>query len=304
MVFLLFLLILWLVLSRSILLLIRRTSWIMIWFSLELNTLSFLLLLTIFREYVNQGVKYFLIQTITTLLLVNRILLSITRILPIIIIMKIGLLPFHMWILDLLKEIDLIIIFTLFTFQKLPLFYILMFSYHFASWYYLLTILLLLIWTLSLMTREIRILIILLFSSIRHRYWMLLILQSLLVFITYFIAYSFFLLIVVYRLQIGYTPLYTTTGNNFLIVSLWGFRGFPPFTLFIFKWWVILILREHIILSFSLLLLIVWSVRIYYRVIWVLWTNKYLLIENIQIKHPLRPLLVILTLIPINLFFL
>lgn len=304
MVLLLFLLMLWLVLSRSILLLIRRTSWVIIWFSLELNTLSFLLLLITFSEYVNQAIKYYLIQTITTLLLVSRILLSITRMLPIIIIVKIGLLPFHTWVLDLLKEIDLTIIFILLTLQKLPLFYILIFSYYFSSWYYFLAILLLLIWTLLLITKEIRILIILLFSSIRHRYWMLLILQSLLVFIAYFIAYSFFLLVVVYRFQASYLPLYAITRNNFLIISLWGFRGFPPFSLFIYKWWAVLVLRKHIILSFLLLLLMVWSVRIYYRIIWVLWTNKYILIENLQIKHPLRPLLIVLTLTPINLLFL
>ena len=97
-------------------------SWTILWFLLELNTISFIILLIKRNNYnFDVGViKYFLFQAITSIFL----FLSFTHknlsefISSMFIFIKLGIFPYHIWFISLVSDLDPINFILLRTTQK------------------------------------------------------------------------------------------------------------------------------------------------------------------------------------------
>ena len=111
---------------------LRSINIFIMWVWLELNTIVFLLLIYRNRIYgqIELIVKYFLVQSLSSAIFLYRILFLILRyeelrvkiIFFLSILIKLGIFPFHLWVLNIRKMLDWQILFILLTFQKiLPL---------------------------------------------------------------------------------------------------------------------------------------------------------------------------------------
>lgn len=104
-------------------------SWLSIWISLEVNLFSFIPLILTISEINKEksSIIYFLNQTISSrILLICSILIILNQqknfvslIIIFIMILKIGLFPFHMWVISIIENINWKLIFLLTTIQKI-----------------------------------------------------------------------------------------------------------------------------------------------------------------------------------------
>ena len=112
------------------LIVIRRTSWIIIWISLEINMLRFVPIIFSknLSNEIEAGIKYFLVQALgSNLILISRIImwytLPLKELFPIILffrlMMKLGLIPFHFWYPSMISNLRWLNCFILSTWQKL-----------------------------------------------------------------------------------------------------------------------------------------------------------------------------------------
>jgi len=113
----------------SVILFYSRLRWIQFWVWIELNQLFFLFFIRLFfLTKIETIIKYFIIQRITSMIIIIILVLTkndffILRVL----FLKLGLIPFHSWILNIVKSIELFSYFTLLTVQKIQLLLILLF---------------------------------------------------------------------------------------------------------------------------------------------------------------------------------
>ena len=118
----------------SLLILLRRTNWIILFFSLEFNIIIFLWILKkrILQTKIRLILKYFLFQRFNTLILIICIILipyiEFYSLIFLLLLLKIGLPPFHVWLIILIKYSSLNRLIYLIVLQKIP-FFILIFYY-------------------------------------------------------------------------------------------------------------------------------------------------------------------------------
>nr|AEX37727.1 NADH dehydrogenase subunit 2 [Pseudogarypus banksi] len=235
-------------------------SWMVAWVGLEINTLGFILILIKYSNYYDSPLKYFIVQTFTSNLLLmsilyfsnlNNMMLNLfpnpNTLMTAIISMKLGMIPFHYWMLEILKKINWITYFIMITWQKLaPM--MLLFS----------TTTLITVYFLSLLnsmggailgTIQKNIMKVILYSSISHMGWMMSpMLMKSEFWLIYLAIYSLLTFVVIKNFV--YTKFSNETfilANKFLLIiilmmSILSLSGFPPFSGFISKWVVISIL--------------------------------------------------------------
>ncbi len=221
-------------------------------------------------------IKYFLLQRICSILFIlNWLIYKNIFFIIIILFIKIGLPPFHYWVIDLLKFSSWKIFFYLITIQKLGLYFIL-------SYFIINKIIIILIILMSIVLRLFIIFIInniiniIIFSSFIHNRWLLrrLFIRKKL-FLIYFILYVFFINIL-YKILINY---------NLLIISqsidsikwwvVWILMGLPPFSLFLIKWSISLFLIKWSISLFLIFIITTFFILyIYFKFIYLIFLQK------------------------------
>jgi len=131
------------------LLCISRNSWIIVWITLEINTLAFCGILRIPHKKSNKiiecRIKYFIVQSIAsgifiiasiqiktlynTTIIQNMVIISL--------ILKIAASPFQEWFVNIRKNIKKYQLTILITWQKLAPIFLILFQKKKTSWYYL-----------------------------------------------------------------------------------------------------------------------------------------------------------------------
>ena len=85
-------------------------SWVNMWFLLELNTVSFIIILIKRNNYIfdQRIIKYFLFQAITLIFLFLRFSNKYFAdyLVRLFIFMKLGIFPFPLWFINILKDLD------------------------------------------------------------------------------------------------------------------------------------------------------------------------------------------------------
>ena len=266
----------------TIIIIISVNSWFSLWFVMEINLISFIpLLIEKKRKYNSESsMKYFLIQTIASILIITPLLIININylsqsILIIALRIKLAVAPLHKWILTISDNINWKILLILLTLQKInPL---ILYFYLIKNNYILNEILIFscafIRATAALNQNSLRKLII--YSSIAQISW---ILRALIINLQISISYYLVYIIIFRSVIIFFYVNKINTINNLInnkkiitlitIVSLISLRGLPPLTGFLPK---IIIITEIIknnnyiiivILIFSTFITILFYMRI------------------------------------------
>ena len=235
-------------------LVVSSSSWLLCWIGIELNTLTFIPLMLVLKtgREGESAVKYFLRQTVASVVFLVGILgLKFYPLFNLVVLIalfiKIGVAPFHTWLVSVGENLDWLCLYFILTLQKVnPLILLVSSSW---VWDFLFFGILLsgsLGALLGLSQTNLRKLLI--FSSINHLGWLLLALcVRVRILCVYFTVYCFLLFPVVFlciRISLGYlnqirrAPI-STLKIVIFGVSLLSLGGLPPFLGFFPKWMVI-----------------------------------------------------------------
>nr|YP_010528110.1 NADH dehydrogenase subunit 2 [Rhyzodiastes puetzi]UXW64212.1 NADH dehydrogenase subunit 2 [Rhyzodiastes puetzi] len=264
-------------LITSTLISISSSNWMSAWMGLEINLLCFIPLMSQKNLSNNSEatMKYFLIQSMASSLLIFSILLNLLMlninstlytnnyllmIMNTSLMLKIGIAPFHFWFVEIIEKINWMNSTILLTWQKLAPMMLL--SYTTKSMIFIMIICLITTFTGSIMgLNQTSLRKIMAFSSLNHLGWMLstLLINKLLWMIYFFIylVITITITMLFHFLKIFFLKqMFTMPLNSFMIkfnlsLNFLSLGGLPPFLGFFPKWLVILKLSS----SFNTLLL-------------------------------------------------
>lgn len=214
---------------------LRSSSWILIWLGLELNLISFLPFINLNRKQKKNRIIYYLVQSYGSLLILFGGLLEenfhrFFWLVLIGLILKMGIIPFHFWVPTIIIDFNIFQCFVLLTWQKLaPLSIFLILN--FDS----------LIWTLIILNRvlgsvivinSVDIRLVILFSSINHIGWLFSILSNTKLLWFYLIIYFILLIPIFINLN---NLIINVEINKSLMLNILNLGGIPPLSGFFLK---------------------------------------------------------------------
>uniref|UniRef100_UPI0030FE15A2 NADH dehydrogenase subunit 2 n=1 Tax=Egeirotrioza xingi TaxID=3132083 RepID=UPI0030FE15A2 len=257
----------------SIIFSLSSSSWMMIWMGMEINLLTFILIILNETENISKtesSMKYFLVQSLGSLIFLLTINMNMiyynessmmnAMVPPLALMLKSGMSPLHSWSPPVVSNFSSKSMFMFLTMQKLVPFFVL-----FSCWFWILPISSLMnIITGSLATiSQPSILKMVIFSSINNIGWMMLsIMKSVALFLIFFMNYlllSFLMIKYIFLYQIKWIIQIKSSSNKikWLYLSLvMSFSGFPPFMGFTPKWLVIKNLHSTMIFIIILSILL------------------------------------------------
>nr|YP_010849267.1 NADH dehydrogenase subunit 2 [Krisna expansiva]WGG89407.1 NADH dehydrogenase subunit 2 [Krisna expansiva] len=291
-------------------------SWMMMWIGMEISLMSFVPLISV-KSILNSefSMKYFIIQSVSSMIIMLSLMMMMMKMhyfdsmLTCSLMMKMGVAPFHNWIVSTIDGLLYESIFLLLTIMKLsPL---LMISY--------MNINLILFITLSLLTGSINginqssVKKLLTFSSI---YNMGLILYSLTmnnIWIQMMLMYSFMLisiLMIMMKFKINFlNQIMLTENNNFkkllLFFCLMSLGGMPPFLGFQMKMMIFELMMLNMNIMLILIMILTSMVTLYYYMnltITFLMFNSTMMKINLMMKMKINSYFMML-IMNMNLFF-
>nr|YP_010381709.1 NADH dehydrogenase subunit 2 [Augilina tetraina]UDL72084.1 NADH dehydrogenase subunit 2 [Augilina tetraina] len=103
------------------------SSFMMTWMSMEINMISFLPIITKTKKMKDQSMKYFIIQSLSSLTMLLSMIMNLKiktpinfeNLLMLSLMMKMGMIPFHMWIISLMEKLTWMNCLMMNTIQKL-----------------------------------------------------------------------------------------------------------------------------------------------------------------------------------------
>ena len=269
---------------------ISSTNWLSIWIGLELNLFSIIPILNfkISIYSIESTIKYFLIQAFASILLllflINKSLFflinnNLTIILPLLI--KLRLIPFHIWLPSIIEGLNWISCFLIFTWQKISP--IIIISYlNINKNLIFLIIIIFLNSIFGINQNSIR--KILAISSINNSTWILIaILINENIWINYFIIYillNFLIINILFKYKINYINQLKFFNLNFifklnLLILIFSIIGLPPIIGFFIKWIIIktLIFNKIFLILIILVILTITNLIFYIKIIYFLLFN-------------------------------
>lgn len=261
----------------SFIIVIRREDWFLVWMGLEINIMSFLIL--IYRRYrigvVESCLKYFFIQRIGSVLFIRIFYLNyyiVGRILFLILRFRIGAGPFFYWFPSICSSIDWISCYILIIFQKIiPLLLIGIFI-HWILWFVVIVSLIMGVLG-SFNQRNIKQLIA--YSSIHHLGWIIIIIMGgrRMRWLLYLILYILVLFRVVGLLLkddvIDLSTIFESKYKTIFMIRILRIAGIPPLLGFFLKWIALIrIVEINIIYLMILVLVSIVILYIYIRIVY------------------------------------
>jgi len=242
---------------------ILRNSWILIWVTLEINTLAFCSILknSLKTKIDELRIKYFVIQSVASVLLVRSITISKSPRLTITflvflplasLLVKIAASPFQEWFVGITKNSSLSPAFILITWQKLAPLFLLLYQVKNIIWPFLLLSIIL---GRVLQIDKILFLEILAYSSVFNLSWMLLAItiRNTLFLVFCLIYWSSVLLVILFLKNSKQKKINASPNSRkekwILLLVMANLAGLPPLAGFLIKWILIKELTDTSILS-------------------------------------------------------
>jgi len=228
----------WLCLFFSYILIVSSHSWLGLWLSIEINSLSFIPI--IIEERKENRLKYFLIQSVASVIFLASILnQSFSFLIPFALLIKIGAAPFHIWLVSISKSITWKVLSLLITFQKIgPLLGLAILQFTNSFFIFIRAF----IGGLGGINQS-NLRLIIAFSSVRHLSWLIVNISRFFLILVYYVTYLAILYFAVILLQQrGIYSLAQMNSNARLIYkasisfNLLSLAGLPPFLGFFIKW--------------------------------------------------------------------
>lgn len=280
---------------------IRGEDWFLIWMGLEINIISFLILIyKRYRVIIGEScLKYFFIQRIRSSLFISLFYLNyylIGGVIIIILRLKIGAGPFFFWFPSLCSGLDWFSCYILMLFQKvLPLMLIFMFI-HWIIW--IIVIVRLLLGVIGSFNQS-NIKQLLAYSSIHHLGWIVMVgILKRIRWMLYLIVYG----LVLYRIVIlllndnivDLSLLFLSKYKIIFLIGILSIGGVPPLLGFFLKWIALInIFGVSNIYLFMLIVVSVLILYVYIRIIYdvmlggrIEWTRRwiyYYYVDNVEI---------------------
>nr|YP_009130780.1 NADH dehydrogenase subunit 2 [Ibalia leucospoides]AIK21706.1 NADH dehydrogenase subunit 2 [Ibalia leucospoides] len=277
----------------SVIMGLNSNSMLFFWISIEINSMSFLpLMLFLNKNFNDSFIKYFLIQSASSSMLLFFSLLSMMFMSPEImvylfmilaILMKMGMFPFHYWYLNVLVNLSWLNYLILSIIQKILPFYflnnvILMMSaskcFKNMKFFLYFIIIMSSIISISLINSTTSIKMLFALSSLNHMTWMLLsMLTSMKIWVFYFSIYAFILISLIYslmKLKIEFiNELYILSNFNYIfkmIMTLFliGLMSFPPLIGFFMKMFNMYMLTKYNMFCMVYILLLMSMIMFFY----------------------------------------
>nr|YP_009512908.1 NADH dehydrogenase subunit 2 [Zele chlorophthalmus]AXK15300.1 NADH dehydrogenase subunit 2 [Zele chlorophthalmus] len=240
-----------LILFSSPMLVLSMNSLISMWMCMEINTLMFILLIILNNKDMDNdsSMKYFLISCFSSTIFILSFNMNLfysntlfIYIMNLMMIMKLGIFPFHYWFIDLMIKLNWLLCLILSTWQKIIPFFILLCCWNKN----LMIIFLIMNGFLSMMfgMNQTSLKKILAYSSINHMSWMILMLMiNKIFFFAYLMIYSLINSSMMYLLNFlnlkNFFDLFKFKNKFlkfYLMFLLFSLGGLPPFFGFISKW--------------------------------------------------------------------
>nr|AKM70182.1 NADH dehydrogenase subunit 2 [Cinara tujafilina] len=263
----------------STLLTISSSNWISMWMGLELNLFTMIPILNFNSSIYSSesSMKYFLIQAFASILLlimlINKsmfFLINSNFLLIIPLLIKLSLMPFHLWLPSMIEGLNWTSCLIMFTWQKIsPMILI---SYLNINKNMMFLISLIMINSLMGMNQN-SIRKILAISSINNSTWMLFaILMNENLWINYFIIYFFlnFLMINIFKnFKINYINQLKFFNINFffklnMLMLIFSIMGLPPMLGFLMKWMLIKMLIYNKMFMILIILITLTILNLYF----------------------------------------
>nr|YP_010535779.1 NADH dehydrogenase subunit 2 [Rhipicephalus simus]QLD97323.1 NADH dehydrogenase subunit 2 [Rhipicephalus simus]UYB78834.1 NADH dehydrogenase subunit 2 [Rhipicephalus simus] len=309
------------VIIMTILVSSSSNSWFIFWLMMEINMMSFIPVINDFKlKNYNAMITYFIIQSFSSsLFFISSFQYSLFNselflgLINIAILIKLGVIPFHFWLIMISESLTFYTLFILLTIQKIiPLLIIEKFMNPLIMPLYVLSTLM-----ASFMALKYKMMKkILIFSSISHQGWILcLIAKKMNFWISYLMMYSIIIYTIIKNCKtINFINLnnlsmmkMTLSVKNSMIMSMMSLAGMPPFLGFFMKIMAIFLLMKMnlffmIILITSSLINLFFYLRIltpffFTNLKFLTWNNLFMK-SNFLIKVNL-----IILIIMINIFF-
>lgn len=255
---------------------IRTDDWFLIWIGLEINIMSFLIIIyKRYRVIIGEScLKYFFIQRIGSSLFISLFYLNYYVIGGMIILMlslRVGAGPFFFWFPSLCSGLDWFSCYLLILFQKiLPLLLIFLFI-HWIVW--VVIIVNLLVGVLGSFN-QVNVRQLMAYSSINHLGWILLVgVFKGIGWVLYLMLYGIVLLRVVVLLYkdeiVDLSNLFISKYKLMFVIGILSIGGIPPLLGFFLKWIAFVIIFEvRRIYLFILILASVVILYIYIRIVY------------------------------------
>lgn len=261
------------ILVFTVILFLSRVRWVQMWLIIEINLLVFLWYINRIKDNNIIVIKYYLVQALCSLLIVWTFISPVNIWLSglfMLVLIKLGVLPFHFWIISLAKLLYKDIYFVLLTVQKLQI--IILFIIIVKQRYISIFIIIMLLCYIIILY-EYNSKIFFLFSSISFTILFVLMgLSRIKYSLGLWIAYICFL--IVFFLFDDIYNLINKQSNMVKLICLLVLAGFPPFSIFLYKVEIISflwVLNNIFVLLFLLFSLI--ALYVYYKLIFHYFIN-------------------------------
>nr|YP_005353008.1 NADH dehydrogenase subunit 2 [Philanthus triangulum]AET62608.1 NADH dehydrogenase subunit 2 [Philanthus triangulum] len=274
-------------------------SYFSLWMCMEISNLIFITMLTMNEKKKLNLYSYFIFQTISSMMLIlsifklnmnmnnnfNMIIIQIS------LMMKLGIMPFHSWMISILKNSSWLMIFFFSTTQKfIPLI--------FLSKMNLLNNMIMLMIMLSIMIssmmcmKQTNLKKIISYSSITQSSWMMMMINlNFKMWLIYFIIYMNIMLIISIIMMINkitnlknmYFLNLNLKSKLMMILSIFSLMNLPPLTGMIIKWSATeQLINNYISMEFMLLILMISSLLMMYNYLRMIMMNLFL--KNFNFK--------------------
>lgn len=263
-------------LALSPIMCILSNNWLVVWMCLEVRTITFSFIVIIKRrtkEEPEAAMKYFIIQSRASGLLLALFLLKffiiISRkektILRMVLILKIGAIPLHLWLLRVRKSLKWNLLTVLITWQKLAPIYLLLFSRKLII--IIRAIISIIVGTiLQYKNNKIRLLIA--YSSISNSCWIMIgiVIRTTITIIfisVYFLSVSIINLVFKNKASIKNSRIKKITRIHVIFFFILLLRGIPPTIAFVPKWMLIKEFSTQSMSFFSILFITFTAINFY-----------------------------------------
>lgn len=239
------------------------TNFYYYWSVMELIILLFIgLSYTLFVRSYSQLIVYFLIQTLSSFILLVFYIYNLPSLLTIAFLIKLSIFPFFMWYINLIYKFPNFMLWLARTLHKLPpILIIKLFSLELNTNILWLSIVLTVLFrgVMILIVLDLRLLLVL--SSIGNNSWFLLSqMVNMFVFLFFLVIYSFSLFFLLNSFKgISKPSLVSSISSNPYALTLWvlSISGMPPFPVFFGKILVILSLLMTVDINYFFILFLV-----------------------------------------------
>nr|YP_009673877.1 NADH dehydrogenase subunit 2 [Amblyomma javanense]QDC21268.1 NADH dehydrogenase subunit 2 [Amblyomma javanense] len=310
----------WMIMT-TVIITISSKSWFIYWLMMEMNLLMFIPILNSKKKNSsNSMISYFIIQSFSSNLflfsMLNFEIMAIkffcfTAMMSIMI--KLAIIPFHFWLTNLSEMLDFKSLFLILTIQKvIPLFILSSIKMNILSIFVMISSIFASIFVLNLKSLK----KILIFSSISHQSWMIvLMLISSNFWISYMIVYS----ILIYKITSMLIKINSNYINNLIYTKsdfnikitfcmmMLSLGGMPPFLGFLMKFISILIIMNSSSMMISILIMSsIINIFIYVRAIMPnlfinLMNTKIYMLTKMNIKNLILNINIMIAIFSMNL---